>query len=82
MRFETNDPDRGREYWIGALAMGVGVGVGALVMYFLDPSRGSLRRQRVRNRAEDAIREVKHEVDERASEAWNRAKLAVEEIRG
>ena len=60
----------------------LGVGIGAALMYFLDPGRGARRRALVRDQATSALRSGRQRVQERAVDLRNRASGAVAEARG
>jgi len=61
-----------------ALAFLGGVGVGALAMYFLDPTSGSARRSAARNKAVDTTRDTGKAVQGRARAMASRAKALAE----
>jgi hyperosmotically inducible periplasmic protein len=57
-----------------ALAFLGGVGVGALVMYFLDPSSGDRRRSQARNRVTRAARDTGQAIERGTRDLARRAK--------
>jgi osmotically-inducible protein OsmY len=58
-----------------------GIGIGAVLMYFLDPVRGHRRRAMLRDQATGALNSAERELKERSADAANRARGAVAEIR-
>ncbi|HET6578785.1 MAG TPA: BON domain-containing protein [Gemmatimonadales bacterium] len=60
----------------------LGVGIGAALMYFLDPGRGARRRALLRDQAGSAMRSGRQRMQERAEDLRNRASGAVAEARG
>ncbi len=59
-----------------------GVGLGAALMYFLDPGRGARRRHVVRDKGMSALRSAGEEIRDRAADLRNRARGAAHEMRG
>ena len=64
------------------LALVAGVGLGGVLMYFLDPRGGARRRALVRDRAAHALRTGKEEIRQEVKETRNRVSGAVAEARG
>ena len=60
----------------------LGVGIGAAIMYFLDPGRGARRRALVRDQATSAVRSGRERMQQRAEDLRNRASGVVAEARG
>jgi osmotically-inducible protein OsmY len=60
----------------------LGVGIGAALMYFLDPGRGARRRALLRDQASSAVRSGRQRVQQRTEDLRNRASGAVAEARG
>lgn len=58
-----------------------GIGIGAALMYFLDPARGRRRRARVRDQATSALNTAERELRDRGADVRNRARGAVAELR-
>ena len=65
---------------VGALL--AGMGIGAALMYFLDPQRGGERWAHVRDRARSSAGDVGDRVGRTARDVRNRASGAVAELRG
>ena len=65
---------------IGAVLLG-GLGLGAALMYVLDPERGKKRRGLVRDKAVRAARQAGERLDARSRDLKNRAKGAVAEVK-
>jgi hypothetical protein len=61
------------------LSMLAGLGVGATLMYFLDPRGGGRRRALVRDKSLKATRKTKRAMHGRAQDVRNRAKGAAHE---
>lgn len=59
-----------------------GIGIGAALMYFLDPDRGTRRRNIAADRALSAARSLGDAMRDRAVDTRNRAGGAVAELRG
>ena len=66
----------------GVLTLLAGLGIGAALMYFLDPDRGRRRRALVRDQAARASRVTGRELAQRAQNAKNRAQSTVAGLRG
>lgn len=59
-----------------------GIGIGAALMYFLDPDGGARRRSLVRDQAASAARSTSRRVRARTADARNRARGTAAELRG
>lgn len=59
-----------------------GIGIGAALMYFLDPDRGTGRRHRVADQAASAARDAQDRLRDLAVHARNRGTGTVAEVRG
>jgi len=66
----------------GLVALLAGLGIGAALMYLLDPARGARRRSLIRDKAARASRMTGRELIERAQDAKNRARGQVAQLRG
>ena len=66
----------------GLVALLAGLGIGAALMYLLDPGRGARRRSLIRDKAARASRATGRELIERAQDMKNRAQGHVAELRG
>ncbi|HET7550526.1 MAG TPA: BON domain-containing protein [Gemmatimonadaceae bacterium] len=64
-----------------AMTLLAGVGIGAALMYFLDPVRGGRRRALVRDQAAGALNSAEREVRGRSADLRNRARGAAAELR-
>ena len=64
------------------VALLAGLGIGAALMYLLDPDRGARRRSLIRDKAARASRETGRGLLERAHDVKNRAQGQVAELRG
>lgn len=64
------------------LTLLAGIGIGAALMYFLDPARGARRRHLVGDKALRAGRVAQREAADLADDARNRARGLVSETRG
>src|SRR5262245_56913441 len=64
------------------VALLTGLGIGAALMYLLDPDRGARRRSLIRDKAARASRMTGRELVERAHDVKNRAQGRVAELRG
>jgi osmotically-inducible protein OsmY len=62
-------------------ALLAGIGIGAALMYLLDPGGGARRRALVRDRTASALRSARRELRDRAVDARNRARGFVAERR-
>lgn len=69
-----------REHRNEAFALLAGVGIGAAVMYFLDPRRGNARRAQVVERTSGAIRSATHDMEIRRRDLRNRARGVAAEL--
>src|SRR5262249_48232249 len=58
-----------------------GIGLGAALMYFLDPQRGNARRAVARDRANAALRDARLDLENRRRDLRNRFRGAAAEIR-
>jgi osmotically-inducible protein OsmY len=65
----------------GLVALLAGLGIGAALMYLLDPDRGARRRSLIRDKAARASRVTGRELVERAQDVKNRARGQVAELR-
>ncbi len=63
-------------------ALLAGLGLGAALMYVLDPTRGARRRALLRDQANSALRTGRREFHRRAEDLKHRAEGAVAELRG
>jgi osmotically-inducible protein OsmY len=63
-------------------ALLVGLGLGAALMYVLDPKRGARRRALLRDQASSALRTGRREFRRRTEDLKHRAEGAVAELRG
>jgi osmotically-inducible protein OsmY len=63
-------------------ALLAGLGLGAALMYMLDPRRGARRRALVRDRASSTLRTGRREFRRRAEDLKHRAEGAVAELKG
>ena len=59
-----------------------GIGLGAAIMYFLDPDRGNRRRHLAGDQARKALRHGRRELHDAVENAKNHAVGAVAEVRG
>jgi osmotically-inducible protein OsmY len=66
----------------GVVALLAGLGIGAALMYLLDPDRGARRRSLIRDKAGRASRVAGREIVERAHDVKNRAQGQFAELRG
>ena len=64
------------------LTLLTGIGIGAAIMYFLDPERGTRRRHLLADQAMSRARTGAREVAELADDARNHARGAAAELRG
>jgi hypothetical protein len=64
-----------------AMTLLAGVGIGAALMYILDPARGKRRRALARDKARSAINTAVRELKERGEDLRNRARGAAAELR-
>jgi osmotically-inducible protein OsmY len=64
------------------VALLAGLGIGAALMYLLDPDRGARRRSLIRDKAARASRVTGRELVERAHDVKNRAQGQVAALRG
>ena len=64
------------------LTLLAGIGIGAAVMYFLDPDRGARRRALVRDKGVRALHLGQRELHDRAEDLRNRAVGNAAEVRG
>lgn len=64
------------------LTLLTGIGIGAAIMYFLDPDRGKWRRHVLADQAVSRVRTGAHEAAELADDARNHARGAAAELRG
>ncbi|HEU6453065.1 MAG TPA: BON domain-containing protein [Gemmatimonadaceae bacterium] len=64
-----------------AMTLLAGVGIGAALMYILDPARGKRRRALARDKARSAINTAERELKERGEDLRNRARGAAAELR-
>jgi osmotically-inducible protein OsmY len=64
------------------VALLAGLGIGAALMYLLDPDRGARRRSLIKDKAARASRQAGREIVERANDAKNRAQGQVAQVRG
>ena len=60
----------------------VGAGIGAALMYFLDPERGARRRHLVEDQALGMLRKTRRDAERAMHDARNRAKGVIAETRG
>jgi len=65
-----------------ALTLLAGVGIGAAIMYFLDPDRGARRRHLLADQAASRARTGARDMAELADDARNHARGAAAELRG
>jgi osmotically-inducible protein OsmY len=65
-----------------ALTLLTGIGIGAAIMYFLDPDRGARRRALLADQAVSRVRTGAREAAELADDARNHARGAAAELRG
>lgn len=65
----------------GAIAMLAGLGIGAALMYFLDPQRGSARRAQAVGQTSGALRSARRDLDVTRRDLRNRAQGAKAELR-
>lgn len=63
-------------------ALLAGLGLGAALMYVLDPKRGARRRALIRDQANSALRTGRREFRRRTEDLKHRAEGAVAELRG
>ncbi|HET9439163.1 MAG TPA: BON domain-containing protein [Longimicrobiales bacterium] len=64
-----------------ALAMVAGIGLGAALMYFIDPQRGTARRTQVIDQAAGTLRSARRDAEVVGRNLRNRARGAAAEIR-
>ena len=64
------------------LALLIGAGLGAALMFILDPARGGRRRALVRDKSLKALRRGSEAIHERTEDIGNRLTGAVAELRG
>lgn len=64
-----------------AMTLLAGIGIGAALMYFLDPVGGGRRRALVRDQAAGAVNSAERELTARSSDLRNRARGAAAELR-
>lgn len=64
-----------------AMTLLAGIGIGAAVMYFLDPAGGGRRRALVRDQASGALHTAEHELKGRSADLRNRARGTAAELR-
>ncbi len=64
------------------LGLLIGAGLGALLMFVLDPARGGRRRALVRDKSLKALRKGGETIHERTEDIGNRLSGAVAELRG
>ena len=69
----VHDAGYERSFGLGGAYLLAGLAAGAVGMFFWDPSRGSLRRGRLQQRAAGAVRRGSEEVTGRAEDLLNRA---------
>ena len=65
-----------------SIIAGVGIGLGAAAMYFLDPDRGARRRNLVRDKTTHVTRQVSHAADIKARNLANQIHGLAAEARG
>lgn len=71
-----------RQYWAAGAFLASGVALGGLMMYLCDPSRGKMRRARVRQQAESAIRQAGRDLTGKAEDLLNRSRGMIAEAKG
>jgi len=69
-------PSNHKLTWLG------GIGIGAALMYFLDPTRGARRRHLLKDQATSAARSGREQLRKAAGNAKNHALGLVHELRG
>ena len=75
---DTGTPQTSRSLGWQLLA---GIGIGAAIMYFLDPDRGGRRRALVRDQAASLLRQGTRELRDRATDVSNRVRGTAAELR-
>jgi osmotically-inducible protein OsmY len=65
-----------------ALAVLAGIGIGATLMYFLDPQRGNARRTQAIDQTGGMLRSTRRDLEIARRELRNRARGAAAELRG
>ena len=65
-----------------AMTLLAGIGIGAALMYFLDPAGGGRRRALVRDQAKGPLNTTERELKGRSADLRNRARGAAAELRG
>lgn len=65
-----------------AATLVAGIGIGAAIMYFLDPQRGNARRSVAQDRAAGTIRDVARDLEVARRDFRNRAQGVTAELRG
>jgi hypothetical protein len=79
-RQEMGRNDRDKE--LAQLALLIGAGLGAALMFILDPERGGRRRALVRDKSLKTLRRGGEAINERTEDIGNRLTGAVAELRG
>lgn len=64
-----------------AVTLLAGIGMGAALMYFLDPQRGKARRAQARDQASGALRSAKWDLETERRNLRNRARGVASELR-
>lgn len=70
-----------RDMLTGIATFGIGAGVGAGLMYLYDPNRGQARRNQLRDQTLSMAHKAAHEVEKQATDAGNRLKGVIAEVR-
>lgn len=66
---------------MSAMTLLAGIGIGAALMYLLDPIGGGRRRARVRDKASGVLNRTGHKLERRSADVRNRARGATAELR-